>query len=336
MFVFGALVFYALPFLLLIEILRSIYLEYRADRVPILLYHRVISRKSIAAGETPDREPIYAVYDDMFEAQMRWLRENDYTALSLDEFVEIRRGRRPLPARSLVITFDDGYESNYTMAWPALRRYDLSATIFVAPEPDDYSRRLVAGFDGFLNPDQMRELDAGGVAIESHTLTHCVLSELDDATARRELEECGRVLGEILGRPLRHLAIPRSGYSRRIKRLVGTMAFDSVCCNNKGSSNGLSDLQALPRIVIERDMTVEDFSQALRPRRAVVLRLLGNLKRIPERLFGSSGSQRIRSVLYSGPLAGLFVTRRLKRVVGCGALIYLLGVVTFTWLIVFR
>src|SRR4030095_7610874 len=149
---------------LLAEILRCVGLELRRDRIPILLYHRLLSKKAIEEGRAPDTEPIYVSYDDRFAAQMEHLAENGYTTLSFDEFLAIRRRVAPRPRRPVALTFDDGYASNYTLAWPLLRRLGLRATIFVAPEPDAYTRELVAGVDGFLDPDQMRELDRGGVA----------------------------------------------------------------------------------------------------------------------------------------------------------------------------
>jgi peptidoglycan/xylan/chitin deacetylase (PgdA/CDA1 family) len=332
----GVVVFYVFPAILLMEVLRCVYLEHRADRIPILLYHRLIARRDVTEGRIPDHEPIYASYDDAFAAQMAFLDEHGYATLSLDQFLQIRRGRARRPSRAVVLTFDDGYESNYSLAWPILRRHHLKATIFVAPQPDEYTRRLVQGIDGFLSEAQMRELDRGGVAIESHTLTHCVLSELDDPAARRELGESKRRLEEILGRPVRHLAIPRSGHSLRIRRLAREAGYDTVCCNAKGSSNAFSSLLALPRIVIERDMTVRDFAHSLRSGRAVVLRLVGNVKRIPVLLFGSVRTQRIRRALLSMPLGGLLQTRRLTRLLLGVIALYALGVLLFTWYLASR
>lgn len=335
MFYIGLVLFVFVPALLLLEVARCVYLELRRDRVPILLYHRLIARREVESGRIPDREPIYAAYDDVFAGQMEHLQQAGYETLSLDDFRALRQGRRAASGRpGVVITFDDGYESNHRLAFPALRRFGQKATIFVAPFPDQETRDNVAGIDGFLSAQQMRELDAGGVAIESHTLTHCILSELPDERARHELVESKRHLAEILGRPVRHIAIPRSGYSRRIRRLCEEAGYETVCCNNKGSSNGWSDLMALPRIVIERDMSVADFAAALRPKSAILLRLIGNLKRLPERLLGGRAATAFRYWLYRGPLGGLFITRRLKWVVLLGALGYLgLSVLFFySWL----
>jgi peptidoglycan/xylan/chitin deacetylase (PgdA/CDA1 family) len=329
MFILGLIVFAVIPVSVLAAVGWCVYQEFRRDRIPILLYHRLVSREAIRAGRVPDNEPIYAAYDDVFAGQMEYLRANGYTTLNCDDLLDIRSGRMPLPPRPVAITFDDGYESNYTMAFPAIRRCGQKATIYVAPQPDEYSRNLVAGIDGFLTPDQMRELDRNGVSIESHTLTHCVLSELPDEQARHELVESKRVLSEILSRPVRHLAVPRSGYSRRIHRLAVEAGYETVCCNNKGSSTSSSDLMALPRIVIERDMSVADFARLLQPRTAAMLRIIGNLKRIPERLFGPTGAKNIRTWLYNSPIGGLFVTRRLKRVLAAGAAVYALACLAF-------
>ena len=330
----GVIVFYVIPAALLAEVLRSAYLESRRDRIPILLYHRLIARREVEAGRITDDEPIYASYHDTFAAQMRHLRDHDYTTLSMDEFLAIRNGTVPLPKRPVVLTFDDGYASNYTLAWPVLRGQGMKATIFVVPEPDADTVGLVRGIDEFLSEDQMRELDKGGVAIESHTLTHCVLADLEDDAARHELLESRSRLAEILGRPVRHLAVPRSGHSLRVRRLARAAGYETVCCNAKGSSNGWSSLYALPRIVIERDTSVEDFAKTLRPGRAVVLRLVGNLKRVPALLVGSVRTQEIRQGLLASPLGGLLLTRRLVRVLAGAAVLYALGILLFTWFLV--
>lgn len=322
MMLVGLVLFAGIPAAVAAWLVWCVAQEHRADRVPILLYHRLIRREDADAGKVRDDERIWVSYDTSFADQMRYLAEAGYRTLSLDEYVEIRAGRMQRPAKSVIVTFDDGYESNYTLAFPAIRAHGHRATIFVAPEPDDYTRAKVEGIDGFLTDAQMRELADGGVAIQSHTLTHCVLSELDDATARHELGESKRRLEAITGREVRHIAIPRAGHSPRIRALVEEAGYATACCNNKGSANGRSDLLALPRIVIERDMSVEDFARALTPRSSAVLRIVGELKRIPERVGGPGFASRVRRRLYGGPLGGLFETRRLKRLVAAAGVAY--------------
>lgn len=325
----GILVFIILPVLGALWIATMVAQEYRSDRVPILLYHRLISKAAAERGEVPDDEMIWVSYDTTFAEQMAYLKREGYTTLDLDDYVAIRRGESPMPSKPVIITFDDGYTSNYDYAYPALKANGLKATIFIAPEPDEHTRELVAGVDGFLNVDQMRELSSNGISIQSHTLTHCILNELDDASADHELRASMDYLSNALKHPIRHIAIPRSGYSRRIRHRVKEAGYETACCNNKGSANGRSDLLALPRIVIERDMSIEEFGHALTSRGTAVLRVVGNLKRIPERLGGAQFALKVRDFLYGSPLKALFETRNMKKVVVLLGLLYAAGSVAF-------
>jgi hypothetical protein len=86
---------------------------------------------------------------------------------------------------------------------------------------------------------------------------------------------------------------------------------------------------ALPRIVVERDMTIEEFRDSLGPRGALALRILGNLKRIPERIGGARFAQRMRELLYQRPLRQLFSTAALKKIAALGGLVYAAAAVAF-------
>ncbi|MBU4201608.1 MAG: hypothetical protein KKB85_00460, partial [Candidatus Altiarchaeota archaeon] len=133
-----------------------------------------------------------------------------------------------------------------------------------------------------------------------------------------------------------HIAIPRAGYSRKTRELVKKAGYKSVCCNNKGTANNLSDLLALPRIVVERDMNVTDFDRCLTPRSSVMLRIIGNIKRIPERIGGPQLAKKVRDLLYSGALRSLFETRSMKMMVTAFSMLYVIGSVLFTGYLVAR
>lgn len=87
-------------------------------QVPILLYHHFSEQGS---GVTPET----------FELHMRTLAEAGYTAVTFDQLVNYVQRRGELPERPVCITMDDGYLSNYEIAWPILERYGMKATIFV-------------------------------------------------------------------------------------------------------------------------------------------------------------------------------------------------------------
>jgi peptidoglycan/xylan/chitin deacetylase (PgdA/CDA1 family) len=308
----------------------SVLVERRKDRIPILLYHRLISKERAERGEIADDEMIWVCYDATFAEQMQYLNDNGFTTLDMDDYEAIRAGRMARPEKPVIVTFDDGYLSNYTMAFPALKAHAQKAVIYVAVEPDDYTCKKIEGIDGFVDDAQMRELAENGVSIQSHTVTHCILAEQDDEQLRFELVESKKRLAEITGRPVRHIAIPRAGYSRRVKRFVKQAGYETACCNNKGASHGLSDLLALPRIVIERDMTIREFARALSPAGGAEMRLVGGLKRIPERTLGARLCSVVRRALYHGRLKPLFKFRYLKRAALGAAVVYLAVSIWFT------
>jgi hypothetical protein len=105
----------------------------------------------------------------------------------------------------------------------------------------------------------------------------------------------------------------------------------TACCNKKGAATSASDLLALPRIVIERDLALADFARALTPGAAGMLRIVGAVKGIPALLGGARLARRLRPLLYRGPLLPLFRTRNLKLALLAIAICYTIGGVLFTW-----
>ena len=96
-------------------------------RVPILVYHSVMPHHS---GQTAEQR-VLDVDDSVFVAQMRYLLDGGYHVVSFAALVDALEGRDTLPSRAVVLTFDDGWENQYTHAFPLLRRFGLTATFFV-------------------------------------------------------------------------------------------------------------------------------------------------------------------------------------------------------------
>ena len=163
----GIIIFGVIPALLVLEVLRCVYLEYRGDRMPILLYHRLVCKADADRGLVRDDEMVWASYDTRFAEQMEYLKQAGWTTLDFDDFLKIRAGEMPRPAKPVFITFDDGYVSNYTMGLPVFKRLRLKATIYVSPEPNEYTRKQVEGVDGFMTPQQLREMTEAGAAPEA-------------------------------------------------------------------------------------------------------------------------------------------------------------------------
>jgi len=308
--------------------------ERRPDRIPILCYHRFLSRADAAAGRVPDREMGWVCYDDEFARQMEHLATAGYTTLDMDDYLEIREGRRPRPERPILLTMDDGYRSNYEIAFPILKRLAMKATIYVAPEPDADTRRQVTGIDGFPSPAQLRTMAGHGISIQSHTLTHAILTELPDAEVRFELDESRRVLEATLGRPVRHFCFPRGGVDRRVRRLVGEAGYRSAVGASQGTATALDTSLDLPRLVVERDMALDDFRRILSPRHAALTRAMGAIKSVPRRLVGARRTRRLRDLLHRDPLRPIFRASGLRFLVAAGFAFCTVGslLIAFTFL----
>ena len=173
-------------------------------KVPILVYHSV--RPAFKGENAP--QTAYDVEPVAFDAQMLFLVQNGYTSVSMDAVADAFSKGTPLPAKPVVITFDDGWENQYRYALPILRKYGLTATFYVITE------RI--GHTNLMTWDQLREIAADGMAIGSHSVSHRDLKRLNDANEEwREISESRKVLVARLNTPVTSFAYPGGTYTAR-------------------------------------------------------------------------------------------------------------------------
>ena len=144
--------------------------ELRRARVPILMYHYV--------SEPPPDADIYrqdlSVTPAQFESHLRALRDAGYQTIPLADLLShLATGRPQLPARSVVLTFDDGYVDIYENAFPLLLQYGFTGTIFVITDFVDMQR------PGYATWEQLAEMHAAGIDIGSHSRDHSNLAGRD-------------------------------------------------------------------------------------------------------------------------------------------------------------
>jgi peptidoglycan/xylan/chitin deacetylase (PgdA/CDA1 family) len=131
-----------------------------ARGVTILCYHRIDGSRG-KVSVTPEQ----------FEAQLDWLRANDYHVVRLADLEAFMAGRQPLPQRSVVLTFDDGYESVFSRAFPLLKRHGMPATVFVYTD-------FIGARDALSWADLEEMLRSGLVDVQAHSKSHVNLVEL--------------------------------------------------------------------------------------------------------------------------------------------------------------
>jgi peptidoglycan/xylan/chitin deacetylase (PgdA/CDA1 family) len=219
------------------------------------MYHEVDPR--------PDpRFRRFTVTPAELRSQMRWLARAGFRSIDLDELLRARETGAPLPARPLVITFDDGFAAAARHAPPILSEHGFTAVFYlVAGLVGGTSRWLPAevGLElPMLDWETARGLEAMGFRCGSHTVSHPRLARLDPAALRVELSRSRSLLERQLGHPVDHLSYPFGSHDERVVRLAGEAGYRSGCTTVEGLSDG-SDLPlALRRIPVEGGETGPD------------------------------------------------------------------------------
>jgi len=214
--------------------------------VPVLVYHRF--------AETC--ETSLCMPTAIFDQQMRYLKENGYRVISLGELLDFLEYRQAVPKRSVAITIDDGYRSAYDIAYPILKGYGFTATLFIYTD-------FVGGGRIAISWDQLREMKSEGFEVGSHTLSHCDLADKregeDDqaylARIKNELLASKHILDKELGQDTMYLAFPYGTYNQRVLRICDQVGYKIGFSVKRGGNPFFADPLVLKRDqVLERDI----------------------------------------------------------------------------------
>ncbi|MBQ7453446.1 MAG: polysaccharide deacetylase family protein [Selenomonadaceae bacterium] len=216
------------------------------SKILVLNYHQVDNKSSYLS--IPLNE---------FETQMKFLVDSGCITITPDELYAGLRGEIELPPKPVLITFDDGYLDNYTNAFPILKKYGLHATIFIIPA-------FTSVYPGYMTWEQLKEMEASGITIESHTLTHPKLEELPDDEIRAELLNSKNLLEENLGHPIEFLAYPTGTYNLHIAGIAEDLGYKGAFTIKYGVVDKGSNFFALERVpIFHSQATMKDFYERI-------------------------------------------------------------------------
>lgn len=202
-------------------------------RVPVLMYHRVGAAHNV-------RERKYCVAPQVFNDHLRRLADAGYTAVPMDRFFAWIEGGQPLPDRSLVITFDDGFLGVYEHAFPLLKALGWPATIFLVTDligkDDQWSRRSDPSAQTYplMDVPHIIDMQNSGFAFQSHSRTHVSLPSLDDVRLREEVADSRSNLIALLGRPVEFFAYPYGHLDARVAAAVATAGYRAAFSTQPG------------------------------------------------------------------------------------------------------
>jgi peptidoglycan/xylan/chitin deacetylase (PgdA/CDA1 family) len=219
----------------------------------VLMYHRVAEAGAAAV------EGDYALPRPLFEAQVRWLAASGRPVLALHALLERER-----PDGGVCLTFDDGCETDATVAGPLLRALRLPAAFFVNP--------ALVGSPGRASWDELRALAEAGFAIGSHGLDHTLLGPLAAGGLTHQLVESRRLIESGLGRPVAALSLPGGSGGARVLRAAREAGYRLVLGSRPGVVRGPAGYAVVPRVALRRGHGLDGFRAAAEQRGGFLLR----------------------------------------------------------------
>ncbi len=227
----------------------------RTNNLPILMYHAIWSGADGAIPRTSSIE--HAVKDRDFRAQLDAIVSGAFHTIKLADL------EHPVDApKPLLITFDDGHESDFTIAAPELARRNLHAIFFVVWS--------YLGQPGYLSREQVLALREQGFEIGSHGLTHVPLSKISPAQASNEILESKHRLEDLLQQPIAGLALPFGHYNDAVLKAAWAAGYRRVMTSDFRIAN--REHRIMPRMGPMAEHTLEDFKWMLEASRAAAIR----------------------------------------------------------------
>ncbi|WP_253205657.1 polysaccharide deacetylase family protein [Clostridium estertheticum] len=215
-------------------------------KIPILMYHSI----------SYEKENILRVPKEKFRNQMKYLKDNNYTTLTLDELYNYMKTGKDLPSKPIVITFDDGYKDNYTNAYPILKEFKLKATIFVITNTIDHEK-------DYLTSAEIKLMDSNNIRVESHTSSHEHLDQISYVDNVNTMKTSKIKLEKILNKKIDYIAYPYGGYTLNTIKAAKQSGYKLAFSTEFGLIDKNDNIYSLGRIFVNSNFSLEEFKVKL-------------------------------------------------------------------------
>jgi peptidoglycan/xylan/chitin deacetylase (PgdA/CDA1 family) len=222
--------------------------------VPVISYHKF----------SEDKADALTVKKSAFEEQMKFLRENGYRVITLDEFFDFLDFKRPIPKKSVVITIDDDWYSTYEIAFPILKKFGYRATLFV------YTDLIIPG-GKTLSWDLLTEMSKSGIDVQCHTRSHRNLDKRNGQesfreyfeSVKKELIESAEIIRKRLNKDVRYLAYPFGDTNPMVIVLLMKLGYWGAFTVERGSNPFFVHPYRINRSMIFGTFNLRDFENNL-------------------------------------------------------------------------
>ncbi|MGG7212440.1 polysaccharide deacetylase family protein [Clostridium nigeriense] len=226
-----------------------IILDVNEVRIPILMYHSISDSDLNNNLLVPIKE---------FEAEVKWLKENRFTPMLLDDVLEAYNTGY-VPKRPVAITFDDGYADNYTDAYRILNENKMKATFFIITNNTDTD-------SFYMNSNILKEMKDNGMGIENHTSRHMEFTNISRDEKAMIIQEGIDILKEKLGVDSKFVCYPVGRYDEETIEVEKELGIKAAVTTEPGISSlndGIYSLKRVRMTPMEIDSFKEIFQEFL-------------------------------------------------------------------------
>ena len=200
----------------------------------------------------------WRVKPEDFEKQMNWFYKNNWKSFTISELVSLDK----IPEKSFVITFDDGFEDNFTNALTILQKYNFKATIYLVPnqKTNHWEEKNTSVLSNLLNNEQILQMQNSElIEFGSHTLSHVNLSTITDEQLLNELKKSKEEVENIIKKECEAFAYPYGKFDEKIVSFVKEVGYKNATVVKRGLLSQGDDIFTIKRIGILGTESFFDF-----------------------------------------------------------------------------
>ena len=252
----------------------------------VLMYHGIVSQTSLSAETREKGAVLYDISLESFHDQMEFLKSNLCSVTTFQKKENVLNSDRPI-----IITFDDGELNNFIGAFPVLMEFEFSAYFFVI------ANRI--GYPGYMGWEKLRDLNAHGMVVGSHGLTHRILTELSDEELKKELFESKSILEKGLKKAVTAFSVPRGFHNPRVIEMARQAGYTEIFTSDRLNLN-FSTSNGIGRVAVKGNWPLTRFKRAVQGYTPFSESLIESLKNITKIILGGRGYDELRTRLLEG------------------------------------
>jgi len=227
------------------ELIKKRNTEVLKKPIPIVLYHRVLKEDF--------KESVVGIYitEKKFEEHLLYIKERKYTTLTFFDISKAINGEKSLPEKSIILTFDDGYDDNYSVAFPLLKKHGSTAVVFLvtACKNNAWDKKQKEPIAVLMSEKEIKEMYNYGIEFGAHTLNHVNLTKEPIEKSKQEIVNSKQDLIN-MGIEVKSFAYPYGECNEPVKKLVKEAGYEFGVATDSGPLSILEDFYQIRRQIV--------------------------------------------------------------------------------------